>query len=140
MLEGRTPVGNLEQQGPQPRDACTTNPSNAARYNAIVFDRVDPAEAQRRVQTGAALVDVREADEYAQARVPGAKLIPLSEFAARVGELPADREVVLMCAGGVRSARAAEFAAGQGLRVTNLEGGINAWNSAGLPVEFGGTA
>ena len=103
-----------------------------------MFDRVDPQEAQRRVQSGAALIDVREADEYAQARVPGAVLIPLSEFASRYAELPNDREVVLMCAGGVRSARAAEFAAQQGFQVSNLEGGIQAWHSLGLPVEFGG--
>jgi rhodanese-related sulfurtransferase len=103
-----------------------------------MFDRIDPTEAQRRVQAGAALVDVREPDEFAHSRVPGAVLIPLSEFATRYAELPNDREVVLMCAGGVRSARAAEFAAGHGFTVTNLEGGINAWHAAGLPVEIGG--
>jgi rhodanese-related sulfurtransferase len=54
--------------------------------------------------------------------------------------LTASNEVVLMCAGGVRSAQAAQFAAQHGYRVTNLEGGINAWNAAGLPVEFGGTS
>lgn len=102
-----------------------------------MFDRIEPAEAQRRVQAGAALVDVREIAEFEQARVPGAVLIPLSEFAQRYTELPQESEVVLMCAAGVRSAQAAQFAAQHGYRVTNLEGGINAWNAAGLPVEFG---
>jgi rhodanese-related sulfurtransferase len=105
-----------------------------------MFDRIEPAEAQRRVQAGAALIDVRESDEFAQARVPGAVLIPLSEFAQRYTELPNDTEVVLICAGGVRSAQAAQFAAQHGYHVTNLEGGINAWNAAGLPVEFGGAS
>jgi rhodanese-related sulfurtransferase len=105
-----------------------------------MFDRIEPEEAQRRVQAGAALVDVREIAEFEQARVPGAVLIPLSEFAQRYTELPQESEVVLMCAGGVRSAQAAQFAAQHGYRVTNLEGGINAWNAAGLPVEFGGAS
>jgi rhodanese-related sulfurtransferase len=105
-----------------------------------MFDRIEPAEAQRRVQAGAALIDVREIAEFEQARVPGAVLIPLSEFAQRYTELPQESEVVLMCAGGVRSAQAAQFAAQHGYRVTNLEGGINAWNAAGLPVEVGGTS
>jgi rhodanese-related sulfurtransferase len=105
-----------------------------------MFDRIEPAEAQRRVQAGAALIDVRESDEFAQARVPGAVLIPLSEFAQRYTELPQESEVVLMCAGGVRSAQAAQFATQHGYRVTNLEGGINAWHAAGLPVEVGGAS
>ena len=102
-----------------------------------MFDRIDPSEAQRRVQAGAALIDVRELVEFEQARVPGAVLFPLSEFAERYTELPQGSEIVLMCAAGVRSAQAAQFAAQHGYQVTNLEGGISAWNAAGLPVELG---
>ena len=102
-----------------------------------MFAQITPEEAQTRLQHGAVLVDVRERDEFDAARAPNAKLIPLSEFAARVTELPKDKEVVLICAGGVRSARAAEYAQAQGYTVTNLEGGINAWAAAGLPVETG---
>ena len=104
-----------------------------------MFDRITPEEGQTRLQHGAVLVDVRERDEYDAARVASATLIPLSEFAARVAELPKDKEVVLICAGGVRSARAAEYAEAQGYTVTNLEGGMNAWAAAGLPVETGAT-
>jgi rhodanese-related sulfurtransferase len=104
-----------------------------------MFDRITPEVAQQRIQSGAVLVDVRERDEFEAAHVDGATLIPLSEFAARVSELPKDKEVVLICAAGVRSARAAEYAEAQGYTVTNLEGGINAWAAAGLPVETGGT-
>jgi rhodanese-related sulfurtransferase len=92
-------------------------------------------EASRRLGSGALLVDVREADEYAQARVPGSTHLPLSQFADRVDELPADREVVLLCAAGMRSAMAADYLARRGLTATNLEGGIQAWYQAGLPVE-----
>ncbi len=102
-----------------------------------MFDSVNPAEAQARIAQGATLVDVREPDEFAVARVAGATLIPLSEFANRYLEMPKDKEIIFICAGGVRSARAAEYAASQGYKVTNLEGGINAWYGAGLPVEEG---
>jgi rhodanese-related sulfurtransferase len=105
-----------------------------------MFDRIDPTEAQRRLQAGATLVDVRETAEFEQARVPGATLIPLSEFAQRYTELPQGQEIVLICAGGVRSAQAAQFAEQHGYQVTNLEGGINAWHAAGLPVEIGGAS
>jgi rhodanese-related sulfurtransferase len=105
-----------------------------------MFDRVDPQEAKTRLENGAVLIDVREQDEFAQARVPGAVLIPLSEFAQRYSEMPKDTEIVLMCAGGVRSAQAAQFAAQHGFKLTNLEGGINAWHAEGLPVEFGGAS
>ena len=105
-----------------------------------MFDRVDPLTAKTRLANGAVLVDVREAGEFEQVHVPGATLIPLSEFAARYTEMPKDQEIVLMCAGGVRSAQAAQFAAGHGFKLTNLEGGIQAWHAEGLPVEFGGAS
>ncbi|NJK46417.1 MAG: rhodanese-like domain-containing protein [Pleurocapsa sp. SU_196_0] len=114
-------------------------PASRGRKIALVFDRVNPQEAQSRLQNGAVLVDVRERDEFEAARVAGATLIPLSEFGERYTELPQGQEIVLICAGGVRSARAAEYAASHGYTVTNLEGGINAWAAAGLPVETGGT-
>jgi rhodanese-related sulfurtransferase len=103
-----------------------------------VFDRVDPTEAKRRQDDGSILVDVRELDEFEQGHPPGAILIPLSAWAERYQELPTDREVLLICAGGVRSARAAEFAAKFGYTCTNVEGGLHAWFAHGLPVVFPG--
>jgi rhodanese-related sulfurtransferase len=102
-----------------------------------VFERITPQEAKARLEQGAVLIDVREQDEWDQAHVEGATLIPLSEFAQRYTEMPKDKEIVLMCAGGVRSARAAEFAAPQGYKLANLEGGINAWAAAGLAIKTG---
>lgn len=97
---------------------------------------VDVQEAQRRLEEGALLIDVREADEYRQARIPGSLLLPLSELQTRYEELPQDRPLILQCRSGARSARAAEFLLGRGYRdVTNLAGGILAWTSAELPVE-----
>ncbi len=103
-----------------------------------MFDRVEPAEALKRLERGAVLVDVREPDEFAQGHVRNAILIPLSQWAERYQELPTDKEVLLICAGGVRSARAADYAARFGYTCTNVEGGLHAWFACGLPVVLPG--
>lgn len=108
--------------------------------------QVDVRETQRRVKDGgqngeqldAVLIDVREQWEYLQERAPGATLIPLSQFVQRYGEIPRDREVLLICHSGQRSFRAAMFLRRQGYeQVGNVSGGMEAWAMAGLPVERG---
>lgn len=88
------------------------------------------------VEAGALLVDVREVDEYAQVRIPGASLMPLSALADAYTKLPADREVVLYCRSGARSANAVAALTGQAgmTNVHNLEGGIVEWYEEGLPI------
>lgn len=87
-----------------------------------------PADAQ--------LIDVREADEYAAGHAATAVPIPLSEFAARVGELDTARDIYLICQLGGRSGRACEFLAEtHGIEAINVEGGTEAWAEAGLPLE-----
>ena len=74
------------------------------------------------------LVDVREPHEADIARIDGGRLLPWSDLARRAHELPQDRDVVLYCRSGVRSARALQFLQTLGFkRVWNLEGGILAW-------------
>jgi adenylyltransferase/sulfurtransferase len=74
------------------------------------------------------LIDVREPSEHSICRIPGARLIPLGELNERYREIPTDREIVLHCRSGVRSARAAHFLKSRGYeKVHNLEGGILAW-------------
>jgi adenylyltransferase/sulfurtransferase len=82
-------------------------------------------------ENGAAfeLIDVRELHEFEIARIPGAKLIPLSTLPARVAELDSSREIVLHCHHGQRSMRALEYLHGTGFRkLKNLRGGIDAWS------------
>ena len=80
------------------------------------------------------LVDVREINEYAAERIPGALLYPLSTFDPKAIPV-AGRRLVMQCAGGVRSMRAAQALVAAGhADVINLEGGINAWKAAGLPI------
>jgi len=74
------------------------------------------------------VLDVREPQEFQIARIPGTVLIPLGEVPRRVGELDPNKEFVVHCKSGVRSAKAAEFLRSAGFsRVKNLKGGILAW-------------
>jgi rhodanese-related sulfurtransferase len=81
------------------------------------------------------VVDVREAHEYEEGHVPGALLIPLGELPDRLGELPDEDPLVLICAVGSRSHRAAEFLSAQGRETINVVGGTVAWIDAGFPVD-----
>jgi adenylyltransferase/sulfurtransferase len=77
------------------------------------------------------LLDVREPEEFERARIEGARLIPLGELPARMGELAdwKERAIVVQCHTGVRSERACRSLLEQGFtRVENLDGGIEAWS------------
>ena len=75
------------------------------------------------------LLDVREPNEYQIGRIPGSTLIPLGEVPQRYQEIPKDREVVVHCKMGGRSAKAAAFLRQQGYKnVKNLKGGILDWS------------
>lgn len=96
-----------------------------------------PVEAQRRLAEFFA-VDVRAAHEFRGplGHIEGAALIPLPELEARVGELPADTPLLLVCRSGARSARACVALRGRGIGpAVNLAGGMIAWNRAELPIE-----
>ena len=95
---------------------------------------VDAHEALRRQVAGALLVDVREPDEWAAGHANGARHIPLGELAAREHELPRDREILLICRSGRRSAQAVGVLIQAGHpSATNVAGGMQAWARAGLP-------
>jgi rhodanese-related sulfurtransferase len=74
------------------------------------------------------LLDVREPWEFEYCRIDGSMLIPLGQLPQRASELPADREIVVICHHGNRSMHAAGFLQQRyGLNVTNLQGGVAAW-------------
>ena len=86
----------------------------------------------------AQFLDVREPDEWATTGVPpGAVLIPLGEVEQRAAaELDKDRAVYVICNSGNRSRTASEILVGLGFtQVYNVDGGIQAWLQAGLPVD-----
>ena len=80
------------------------------------------------------LLDVREDDEWSAGRIDGAKHIPLSQLPARLGELNRERTVVTVCRSGGRAGKAAELLSGSGWTAEVMEGGMNSWAEAGLPV------
>lgn len=97
---------------------------------------VDVAEARRRQQGGAVLVDVREAAEWRSGHAPGATHIPLGLLGQRADELPRERDVLLVCRSGSRSGAAQRLLRERGFeRALNVAGGMSAWEQAGLPVE-----
>ena len=73
------------------------------------------------------LIDVREAHEFQAGHAPGAKNLPLSTLEQGYKELKPDHAYHVICQSGVRSASACQFLSDQGLTVTNVEGGMNAW-------------
>jgi sulfur dioxygenase len=83
------------------------------------------------------LLDVRSAVEFEGERIEGARLIPLDELDARLGEIPGEVEVVVVCRTGVRATIAAEALARAGRRARVLDGGMNAWRWARLPMREG---
>ena|SRR5882762_7987683 len=92
---------------------------------------ITPTELKARLDRGDKLrvIDVREQDEWAIARIPKAELIPLSVFQQRgPAEISPDEETVLYCHHGMRSGRAQAFLKAQGYdKAINLTGGIDAW-------------
>lgn len=95
---------------------------------------------RKTTQEGALLVDVRERDEVAALAfdVPDVVHIPLSEFERRFAELPRERQLILACAGGQRSLKAAYYLIYQGYpRVANMEDGMAKWLRKGFPVKGG---
>ncbi|MBU8894868.1 molybdopterin-synthase adenylyltransferase MoeB [Corallococcus sp. M34] len=88
-------------------------------------------------RTPVKLVDVREADEYAGGRLPGALHIPRGFLELRIEERARrDEALVVYCAGGTRSALAVKTLRDMGyVNVASLAGGFNRWSDAALPVE-----
>lgn len=96
---------------------------------------VSPEEAYRRLQENAdvLLVDVRQPLETDSGSIPGAVLIPLTEFGRRLAELPRDRPILTICRSSHRSPIAARQLKKAGYDVTNVSGGTEAWHKSGLP-------
>lgn len=85
--------------------------------------------------SGAIVLDVRVPGEFAAGHLPNARNIPLAELGGRAAELPANKPVLVCCASGASSSRAAGILRKAGREdVFNLSGGLASWRQAGLPV------
>jgi rhodanese-related sulfurtransferase len=90
---------------------------------------VTQLKARRDAKADFVLLDVREPDEVATARLEPSVAIPMGQVQARLAELPRDKEIVVLCHSGFRSDRVARYLRSNGFsNVLNLAGGIDAWS------------
>ena len=83
---------------------------------------------------GVTLLDVREPDEWAAGHAPEAVHIPMGDIAGRLGDLPEDNEVYVVCRSGGRSARVTAYLNANGWDAKNVGGGMQSWQAAGRPL------
>lgn len=102
-----------------------------------ILHKLSPQQVRERLDAGrAVLVDIREPDEFARSHVPGAQSQPLSTWEKAHLTIEPDADVIFTCRSGVRTAGACDRLAG---RVSGeafvLDGGLDAWTKAGLPIK-----
>jgi rhodanese-related sulfurtransferase len=96
---------------------------------------LDTLAATRLMNDGAFVVDVRESAEFSAGHLTNAKHIPVGDIDKRIGDIPSGKPVLVYCATGTRSGKAASVLKKAGRdQIFNLGGGIAAWKQAGLPV------
>jgi len=104
------------------------------------YKEIDPEEAKTLVDSeeDVFLLDVRELQEYNRAHIDGVTLIPLGQLPERHGELSKEKPILCICAGGIRSEKAARFLLSQEFTdVTNMAEGMKGWLRRGFPAETG---
>jgi rhodanese-related sulfurtransferase len=95
---------------------------------------VSREEAQKLIDEGAQLIDVRADHEWEVGHIAGATHLPLAELNERAGEIDRERPVVIYCRGGNRSTMAAAALVDAGYDAVKLGEGIVGWDEAGLPL------
>ncbi|GGS01459.1 rhodanese-like domain-containing protein [Deinococcus sedimenti] len=96
---------------------------------------LSPQDAHALCRQGAVILDVRELSERRAAFIPGSLHVPMGDLPA--ADLPDGRVVICQCASGRRSALAARQLQARGVDARNLQGGLQAWQAAGLPTRSG---
>jgi rhodanese-related sulfurtransferase len=105
------------------------------RTLGAVFGPQVPVVTAAEVCTDAYLLDVREDDEWSSGHAPGAHHMPMMEIPARMSEVPADVEVVVVCRSGGRSGQVVAYLMGNGWdNVRNLDGGMQSWQASGRAI------
>lgn len=110
---------------------------NTSEANSLPGE-ISVTEALAKRDAGAFILDVREPDEWNQFHVPDSTLIPLGELASHINELPKDKEIVVVCRSGNRSAKGRDILLNAGFsQVTSMAGGLTQWKAAGYPTVSG---
>ncbi len=93
------------------------------------------SEAYTKYQNGAFFLDVRTQEEWNQFHALNSTLIPLDQLPSRLNEIPKDKEIVVVCRTGNRSAQGRDILLNAGFtQVTSMQGGLTEWQAAGYPV------
>jgi adenylyltransferase/sulfurtransferase len=98
------------------------------------MNSITTAELRQKIAAGldGLLIDVRQPDEHAVARIEGSRLIPLAELEGQLDSLPKDRTIYVHCKAGGRSARAVKLMTEHGFtRAVNVAGGMDQWLKEG---------
>ncbi len=116
--------------------ACgTASPPVAAAQVALPAE-ISIDEAHQMYEEGVFFLDVRTQGEWDDFHAPNSTLIPLDQLERRLGELPDGEQIVVVCRSGNRSQVGRDTLLNNGFeQVTSMAGGLNAWRSAGYPVE-----
>lgn len=119
-----------------PQAAVQPAGGGQAAMRAPLPAEVSVAEAAQKRAAGAFILDVRTVEEWKEYHIPGSQLIPLNELGNRLAEAPRDREIVVVCRSGNRSATGRDLLLKAGYKqVTSLAGGLLSWRNAGQPIE-----
>lgn len=104
----------------------------------IMFRNISGEEAVRKISGGDTMVlDVRTPREYEKSHIPGAVLIPLQQLQERCGEMDPHKEILVICAAGMRSQQACRYLSQQGFQnLMNISGGMSAYPG---PKQVGGS-
>lgn len=134
LMMGALSMGACQGQSTESSDAATV-------VAPATFQNVQVSGAQGMINSGEhVLIDVRTPGEFAEAHIEGATMIDINgaDFEAGIAALDKSKSYVVICRSGGRSARASQYMIDQGFqKVTNVEGGMNAWLASGLPSTTG---
>lgn len=109
---------------------------NARPASNVLSPTISVTQAYDLYQTGAFVLDVRTVEEWNEFHAPNSTLIPLDQLASRLGEVPKDRQIVVVCRSGNRSQQGRDILLNAGFeQVTSMTGGLNEWRTSGYPIE-----
>lgn len=98
---------------------------------------VNVDEAYRMYQDGMFVLDVRTPEEWNEYHIPNTTLIPLEELPSRLGELPTDQPILVVCRSGNRSQPGRDILLQAGFEATSMDGGLKEWRNRGYPITGG---
>lgn len=115
--------------------ACSA-PAQVSADTETLPATISIQDAHQLYQEGVFLLDVRTQEEWDDFHAPDTTLIPLDQLESRLGELPQDEPIVVVCRSGNRSQAGRDILLANGYEpATSMEGGLNAWREAGFPIE-----